>query len=129
MIYWPPIAEMCRAVSYRVSGAVKIKEKPKLYTPSPILLMSCVYFDLNRTGYLQDTDVEQVIHMLGLRLSRAQVTQRHRLPAGHRRRAGHTHARTAAVTRTGNTTPPATCRTPTSSRSYTCWDCGCHAHR
>ena len=51
----------------------KEKEKVKLYTALPELLLSFVYFDQNHTGYLLDKDVEEILHTLGLQLSRAQV--------------------------------------------------------
>ncbi|XP_023931165.1 cell division cycle and apoptosis regulator protein 1-like [Lingula anatina] len=51
----------------------KKREKVKFYTAYPELLLAFVYFDQNHTGYLLDKDVEEIIHTLGLQLSRAQV--------------------------------------------------------
>ena len=51
----------------------KKKEKVKLFTANPALLMAFVYFDQSRTNYLMDKDVEEIIHTVGLRLSRSQV--------------------------------------------------------
>jgi len=51
----------------------KKREKVKYYTANPALLMAFVYFDLSRTNYLMDKDVEEIIHTVGLRLSRSQV--------------------------------------------------------
>ncbi|KAK2184438.1 hypothetical protein NP493_266g03046 [Ridgeia piscesae] len=50
----------------------KKREKVKYYTANPALLMAFVYFDLSRTNYLMDKDVEEIIHTVGLRLSRSQ---------------------------------------------------------
>ncbi|XP_033736293.1 cell division cycle and apoptosis regulator protein 1-like isoform X2 [Pecten maximus] len=51
----------------------KKKEKKKLYTKDKDVLLSFTYFDQNHTGYLLDKDVEEIIHTIGLQLSRAQV--------------------------------------------------------
>uniref|UniRef100_T1JF56 DBC1/CARP1 catalytically inactive NUDIX hydrolase domain-containing protein n=1 Tax=Strigamia maritima TaxID=126957 RepID=T1JF56_STRMM len=51
----------------------KKREKTKMVTFDPGLLLSFVYFDQNHCGYLFDKDVEEVLHTLGLNLSRAQV--------------------------------------------------------
>ncbi|XP_074647315.1 cell division cycle and apoptosis regulator protein 1-like [Tubulanus polymorphus] len=49
------------------------KDKQKLSTVDPALLLSFVYFDTTHTGYILEKDVEEIIHTLGLHLSRAQV--------------------------------------------------------
>ncbi|ELU05545.1 hypothetical protein CAPTEDRAFT_214786 [Capitella teleta] len=49
------------------------KEKPRLLTVLPQLLLSFVYFDHMHTGYLVDKDVEEIFHILGLHLSRSQI--------------------------------------------------------
>lgn len=49
------------------------KEKKKMVTVDPFLLLSFVYFDQTHTGYIIDRDLEDIINMLGLNLSRAQV--------------------------------------------------------
>ena len=49
------------------------KEKKKMITVDPYLLLSFVYFDQTHTGYIIDRDLEDIINMLGLNLSRAQV--------------------------------------------------------
>lgn len=49
------------------------KEKKKMVTVDPYLLLSFVYFDQTHTGYIIDRDLEDIINMLGLNLSRAQV--------------------------------------------------------
>ena len=41
---------------------------------SPALLLSCVYFDQNHCGFLQEKDLEDIVYSLGLDLSRAQVS-------------------------------------------------------
>ncbi|KAJ8319043.1 hypothetical protein KUTeg_004134 [Tegillarca granosa] len=51
----------------------KKKEKKKYTTVEPALLMAFTYFDQNHTGYMLDKDVEEIIHTIGLQLSRAQV--------------------------------------------------------
>ena len=51
----------------------KKKDKKKLFTRFPSLLLSFTYFDQNHTGYLLDKDIEEIIHTIGLQLSRAQV--------------------------------------------------------
>lgn len=51
----------------------KKKDKKKYFTRFPALLLSFTYFDQNHTGYLIDKDVEEIIHTIGLQLSRAQV--------------------------------------------------------
>ncbi|ROT79733.1 putative cell division cycle and apoptosis regulator protein 1-like isoform X2 [Penaeus vannamei] len=48
------------------------KEKKKMVTVDPFLLLSFVYFDQTHTGYIIDRDLEDIINMLGLNLSRAQ---------------------------------------------------------
>lgn len=49
------------------------KEKKKYRTVNADLLLSCIYFDQNHTGYILDKDLEEIIHSVGLSLSRAQV--------------------------------------------------------
>lgn len=44
-----------------------------MVTVDPYLLLSFVYFDQTHTGYIIDRDLEDIINMLGLNLSRAQV--------------------------------------------------------
>uniref|UniRef100_A0A0L8HFD5 SAP domain-containing protein n=1 Tax=Octopus bimaculoides TaxID=37653 RepID=A0A0L8HFD5_OCTBM len=51
----------------------KKKEKKKFYTFDPALLLAFVYFDQNHTGYLLDKDIEEIMHTVGMQLSRAQV--------------------------------------------------------
>lgn len=51
----------------------KKKEKKKLFTKDKDVLLSFTYFDQNHTGYLLDKDVEEIVHTIGLQLSRAQV--------------------------------------------------------
>ncbi|XP_056018818.1 cell division cycle and apoptosis regulator protein 1-like isoform X3 [Ostrea edulis] len=51
----------------------KKREKKKYQTRDPALLLAFTYFDQNHTGYLLDKDVEEIIHTIGLQLSRAQV--------------------------------------------------------
>ncbi|BFZ17365.1 hypothetical protein BsWGS_20404 [Bradybaena similaris] len=51
----------------------KPEEKSKKKTVNPDLLLACSYFDQNHCGYLTDKDTEDIIHTLGLKLSRAQV--------------------------------------------------------
>lgn len=52
----------------------KKREKKKYQTREPALLLAFTYFDQNHTGYLLDKDVEEIIHTIGLQLSRAQVS-------------------------------------------------------
>ncbi len=47
--------------------------RPKQETTEPNLLLSCVYFDQNHTNYLVDRDTEEILHSIGLHLSRSQV--------------------------------------------------------
>ncbi|CAH1794191.1 unnamed protein product [Owenia fusiformis] len=49
------------------------KEKLKYRTIDPALLLAFVYFDQSHSGYLMDKDVEDILHTLGLSLSRSQV--------------------------------------------------------
>ena len=51
----------------------KEKEKVKYSTVDPSLLLSFVYFDQSHTGYLLDKDAEEILHTMGLHLSRSQV--------------------------------------------------------
>ena len=44
-----------------------------MYTADPSLLLAFVYFDLNHTGYILDKDCEEILHILGLQLTRSQV--------------------------------------------------------
>jgi len=48
-------------------------DKELMYTADRALLLACVYFDQSHVGYLLDKDVEDIIHVTGLQLSRAQV--------------------------------------------------------
>jgi hypothetical protein len=48
-------------------------EKELMYSADKALLLACIYFDQTHTGYILDKDVEDIIHILGLKLSRAQV--------------------------------------------------------
>ena len=59
---------------HRSRGKEKKRDKIKYFTADPDLLLAFVYFDQTHTGYLLDKDVEEIIHTLGLHLSRAQVT-------------------------------------------------------
>ncbi|KAA0194922.1 hypothetical protein HAZT_HAZT005352 [Hyalella azteca] len=49
------------------------KEKKKMFTFDPYLLLAFVYFDTTRTGYIIDKDLEDIINLLGMNLSRAQM--------------------------------------------------------
>lgn len=49
------------------------RDKTKFFTCDPAVLLAFVYFDQSHTGYLLDKDVEEILHTLGLHLSRAQV--------------------------------------------------------
>lgn len=51
----------------------KKKDKVKLVTIDPYLLLAFVYFDQSHCGYIFDKDVEELLFTLGLNLSRAQV--------------------------------------------------------
>ena len=52
----------------------KSADKELLYTADRALLLACVYFDQSHAGYLLDKDVEDILHITGLQLSRAQVS-------------------------------------------------------
>lgn len=49
------------------------KDRPKLITVDPHLLLSFVYFDQTHCGYIFEKDIEDLLFTLGLQLSRAQV--------------------------------------------------------
>jgi len=49
------------------------KDNGKNVTTDPELLLACVYFDLTHAGYIQEKDVEDILHIIGLHLSRSQV--------------------------------------------------------
>uniref|UniRef100_A0A0B7AHU4 SAP domain-containing protein n=1 Tax=Arion vulgaris TaxID=1028688 RepID=A0A0B7AHU4_9EUPU len=51
----------------------KKEEEKRKKTMNPSLLLAFSYFDQNHCGYLTDKDTEEIIHTLGLKLSRAQV--------------------------------------------------------
>ncbi|XP_055874989.1 cell division cycle and apoptosis regulator protein 1-like [Biomphalaria glabrata] len=51
----------------------KKDEEKKMKTVDPGLLLAFSYFDQNHCGYLTDKDTEDIIHTLGLKLSRAQI--------------------------------------------------------
>lgn len=51
----------------------KKDEDKQMKTVNPSLLLAFSYFDQNHCGYLTDKDTEDIIHTLGLKLSRAQV--------------------------------------------------------
>ena len=59
------------------------REKVKFYTAHPDLLLSFVYFDHMHTGYLIDKDAEEILHTIGLHLSRAQVSHMLLLGTSH----------------------------------------------
>lgn len=46
---------------------------PNMKTTDPSLLLSCVYFDLNRCDYIAEKDTEEILHTIGLQISRSQV--------------------------------------------------------
>jgi hypothetical protein len=45
-----------------------------MLTADPALLLAFVYFDQLHAGYLLDKDVEDLLNIIGLQLSRAQVS-------------------------------------------------------
>ncbi|XP_076250699.1 cell division cycle and apoptosis regulator protein 1-like [Rhynchophorus ferrugineus] len=51
----------------------KNKDKIKLLTKDKHLLLSFVYFDQTHCGYILDRDIEELLHTLGLNLSRSQA--------------------------------------------------------
>ena len=51
----------------------KKRDKMKYTTKERKLLLAFCYFDLTHTGYLLDKDVEEIMHTIGLHLSRSQV--------------------------------------------------------
>ena len=51
----------------------KNKERMKMVTVDPSLLLSFMFFDRNQCGYILDKDLENLILSLGLNLSRHQV--------------------------------------------------------
>ncbi|KAG8273792.1 Cell division cycle and apoptosis regulator protein 1 [Homalodisca vitripennis] len=51
----------------------KKKERVKVVTVDPYLLLSFVYFDQTHCGYIFDKDIEELLFTLGLSLSRAQI--------------------------------------------------------
>uniref|UniRef100_A0A1B6DP60 SAP domain-containing protein n=2 Tax=Clastoptera arizonana TaxID=38151 RepID=A0A1B6DP60_9HEMI len=54
-------------------GEKKKKDRIKLVTEDPYLLLAFVYFDQTHCGYIFDKDIEELLFTLGLNLSRAQV--------------------------------------------------------
>ncbi|XP_043912093.1 cell division cycle and apoptosis regulator protein 1 [Protopterus annectens] len=59
--------------SRQSKGVSKDKEKKQMITSDRSLLMAFVYFDQSHCGYLLEKDLEEIVHTLGLHLSRAQV--------------------------------------------------------
>ncbi|XP_041117158.1 cell division cycle and apoptosis regulator protein 1-like isoform X1 [Polyodon spathula] len=55
------------------SSKDKEKEKKQMTTYNKDLLMAFVYFDQSHCGYLLEKDLEEIMHTIGLHLSRAQV--------------------------------------------------------
>ena len=55
------------------SSNKKRLDKSKLISVHQSLLLACVYFDQTHTGYIVDKDLEDILHIMGLHLSRAQV--------------------------------------------------------
>lgn len=51
----------------------KKHKKKQTYTVDPSLLLACVYFDQTYCGYILEKDLEELLYMIGLKLSRAQV--------------------------------------------------------
>jgi len=55
----------------------KTADKELMCTADRALLLACVYFDQSHAGYLLEKDVEDILHVTGLQLSRAQVSLCH----------------------------------------------------
>ena len=80
-----PVADKTKASGEDVKGkaegtpsAAVIEAAPVIYTPAippfdPFLLVAFVYFDLNRTGYILEKDLGELLETLGLSLSRNQI--------------------------------------------------------
>lgn len=51
----------------------EVKEKVKLVTAYPDLLLSFCYFDQTQCGYIFEKDIEELFYCIGLNLSRSQV--------------------------------------------------------
>ncbi|XP_066303450.1 cell division cycle and apoptosis regulator protein 1-like isoform X2 [Branchiostoma lanceolatum] len=49
------------------------RERQKEFTQDKDLLLAFVYFDQSHCGYLLDRDLEEIMHTIGLQLSRAQI--------------------------------------------------------
>lgn len=49
------------------------QHKVKMVTAEPDVLLAFSYFDLSHVGYLMDKDTEDILHTIGLHLSRSQV--------------------------------------------------------
>eukprot|EP00058_Branchiostoma_floridae_P016429 XP_002601917.1 hypothetical protein BRAFLDRAFT_124590 [Branchiostoma floridae] len=49
------------------------RERQKEFTLDKELLLAFVYFDQSHCGYLLDRDLEEIMHTIGLQLSRAQI--------------------------------------------------------
>ena len=54
-------------------GGEEKKEKAPLVSVERQLLLAFSYFDQSHTGYLLDKDCEDILHIIGLHLSRSQV--------------------------------------------------------
>ena len=55
------------------NSSSQCKKRSKQVPVNRPLLLACVYFDQTHTGYLVDKDLEDILHIVGLHLSRAQV--------------------------------------------------------
>lgn len=57
-----------------VSSSKETKaERPKYVTAFPDLLLSFIYFDITRCGYIFEKDLEELFYSLGLGLARSQI--------------------------------------------------------
>ncbi|XP_023220932.1 cell division cycle and apoptosis regulator protein 1-like isoform X3 [Centruroides sculpturatus] len=51
----------------------KKHKKKQTCTVDPSLLLACIYFDQTYCGYILEKDLEELLYMIGLKLSRSQV--------------------------------------------------------
>jgi hypothetical protein len=80
-LFWSVIYCLLRSVAdsdKKSSGRSKASdEQEKVFTADPALLLAFIYFDQSHAGYLLDKDAEDILNVIGLQLSRAQVSNKY----------------------------------------------------
>lgn len=68
------------ADDHSVRSDAKRRDRTKMITVNPYLLLSFVYFDQTHCGYIMTTHIEELFYSLGLKLTRADIKSLKGLP-------------------------------------------------